>query len=218
MTGFTFLTSGPIDYSFAGMGLYESICQTSLGLRFPGLRRGAEKEIEKRIKKLGLRKKSLSLVSASSNQTRETANELGKVLKISFKIDQRLDLIRFDFKNIMSEGEFRSLGDQAFDLARPRFLKAFFENRLLESKLSVKKRVDSFLKDHLETDRTTLAVSHSFLMMIIKAYLVAGEKVFRDPRVLNELCQPDKRPFDFLAGFQAILTLGLKVNSLEVLK
>lgn len=218
MTEFIFLTSGPIDYRFANMSLYESICQASLGLRFPGLRRGAKEEIRDRIKRLGLRRKNLNILSASSRQTKETADEIGQILEVLPRVDNRLDAILFDFRQIMTEEEFKSLGDQVFDVARPRFLKAFFNNKLLESKLSVKKRIDSFLGDCARDNGCFLAVSHSFLMMVIKAYLTTGDKVFKDNDLLDEVCQPEKRPFGFLTGFKLELTQDLKVKSLKMLK
>lgn len=218
MTEFIFLTSGPIDYSFASTSLYESICQTSLGLRFPALKKEAEDKIKNKIKKLDIDGRKFNILSASSRQTRETANAVGRILGIHLKVDRRLNAIPFDFKKIMSEEEFKLLGDQAFGIARPRFLKAFFDNKLLESKLSVKRRINAFLKNYLGGGRTILGVSHSFLMMIIKASLIAGEKAFDDYNILVELCQPGKRPFGFLEGFRARITQNLEVKSLKVLK
>jgi len=204
MTKFIFLTSGAINYLFAGVGLYDSIVQTSLGKRFPALKKGQAEEIQERIKKLKLKRENLIVLSACSRQTRETAKIIGKFLEVPLKSDERLNSVLFDFEKIMNKDEFFRLGSKAFDIARPRFLKRFFEDQLLESKLSVKKRIDSFLNDYSinNVNVMVLAISHSFLMMIMKAYLFGGDEVFKNSELLRRFCRPEKRPFGFLSGFE----------------
>lgn len=218
MTKFVFLTSGAIDYSFKGESLYDSVVMTSLGIRFPSLKEGQNEKIQLKVKELRLERKDLKVLSARSIQTRETGELISKLLKVPFKIDMRIDLVLFDFRKIMSEGKFISLGDKAFDIARPRFLKAFFENQLLEPKMAVKERIDCFLKDYLAGSKTVLAISHSFLMMILKAYLIGGDKIFINYDLLHKFCQPEKRPFNFLSGFKVEISQNSKVKSIIMLE
>jgi len=190
MTTVIFLTSGEIDYSFEGVSLYDSIVATSLGIKFPSLKEGQERKIRSKVEKLKLEREKVTILSAQSKQADGTGRIISKLLGVPLEEDIRLNPILFDFREIMDEKEFISLGDKAFDVARPRFLKVFFENQLMETRLSVKARVDSFLKDYLESNKTVLAISHSFLMMILKAYLTGGDKVFVDYDLLYKLCQP----------------------------
>lgn len=204
MNKIIFLTSGPINYQFDGINLYESIVGTSLGLRYPNLRVGAElmiKEMVKKMKKKGLVLRGAKIFSASSPQTIETARLVGKELFLPTKVDRCLETIKFDFRQIMSEEEFLRLGNKAFDIARPRFLKMFFQNQALEEKESVKKRIDSFLKKSLCAKETVIVVSHSFLLAIIKAYLRKGEQIFSDSILLEKCFCPQEKPFGFLEGF-----------------
>lgn len=218
MTKFVFLTSGIIDYSFKGVDLYDSIVMTSLGIRFPSLKEGQKEKIQTKVRELKLERKNLIVLSACSKQTRETGEIISKLLKVPFRKEGRLDPILFDFRKIMSEVEFISLGDKAFDIARPRFLKAFFENQLLESKSAVKERIDSFLKDYLASGKTVLAISHSFFMMVVRAYLLGGERVFFNYEILNNFCRPEKRPFNFLSGFEVKISQSLKIRSIIMLE
>lgn len=218
MTNFIFLTSGPIEYTLTGLSLYESLVKTSMGLEFPGLREGGQKEVEERMAQLDLIGKKFGVVSASSRQTRETALVIGQLLKSKTKIDQKLDTISFNFRKIMDQKEFENLDDQAFDVARPRFLEAFYKNQLFESKQAIKERADSFLKEHLSSSLPVLAISHSFFLMILRAYFLGGEKVFKNYYRLKEICQPERRPFGFLEGFKVEINYQLKAHSLVMLK
>ena len=218
MTTVIFLTSGEIDYSFEGVSLYDSIVATSLGIKFPSLKEGQERKIRSKVEKLKLEREKVTILSAQSKQADGTGRIISKLLEVPLEEDIRLNPILFDFREIMDEKEFISLGDKAFDVARPRFLKVFFENQLMETRLSVKARVDSFLKDYLESNKTVLAISHSFLMMILKAYLTGGDKVFVDYDLLYKLCQPEKRPFHFLSGFKVEISQSLKIKSIIMLE
>lgn len=197
--------------------MYNSIVMTSRGERFPSLREGQEERIQAKIQKLHFEKEGLLVLSASSEQTRRTGEIIGKLVGVPLKTESRLNPILFDFKKVMEKREFINLGDKAFDVARPRFLKAFFQNQLMEAKLSVKKRIDSLLKDYSK-ERTTLAISHSFLMMILRAYLKGGDRVFTDYNFLHELCYPEKRPFGFLSGFEVIFKRNSKGRKIIMLK
>lgn len=217
MNEFIFLTSGPIDYSFKKKSLYDSIVATSLGVRYPRLKRGAEDEVRRKIRELNIDKRGLKVVCASSSQTRETAKVFSNILGVDCAVDERLNAILFDFEKLMDREEFEVVGKKAFDIARPRFLKAFFENKLLESKLAVKKRIDLFIKDN-SGRKKVLAISHSFLMMIFRAYFLVGETVFSDYHILNKQCQPEKRMFGFLTGFLVKFTKNQKVNLVSMLE
>lgn len=199
-----FLTSGPINYRFEDASLYKSIAETSLGSRYPSLKVDTGSMIKKmigKIKEKGLVLSGTRIVSASSIQAIETAKLIGKELFLPVKIDRRLEAINFDFSRIMFEEEFSRLGSEAFDIARPRFLKMFFQNQALEDKEAVKKRIISFLGDVLLEKDNVIAVSHSFLLAIIKAYLEKGEEIFSNIILLEKCFCPQERPFGFLEGF-----------------
>lgn len=218
MTNFVFLTSGPIEYILPGLSLYESLIKTSMGLEFPGLRKDCQKEVEEHIGQLDVIGKKFKIFSATSKQAQETALIVGRLLKGKTKVDRKLDAISFDFRKIMDQKEFEILGSQGFDTARPRFLEAFFKNQLSESKQAAKKRADSFLKDNLASSLPILAISHSFFLMILRAYFLGGERVFENYSYLREICQPEKRSFGFLEGFKVEINYQLKINSLVMLK
>ncbi len=192
-----FITSGKINYIFSGCSLYESILLTAEGKRFPHIVSSAE-EINKIVGKMKILEDAV-ILSAPSSQAKETADILGRFLGKEAIRDRRLLPLRFDLKRIISEEEFNSLGGNAFNVLRSRFLDAFFEDRLADKQEDFKKKYHEFMLDVTSRyyDKTVIAASHSYIIQLFFIYSKVGEKMFKDRNLLRKLFNPS-RPLGFL--------------------
>lgn len=190
------LTSGRVNYIFSSCSLYESIRLTAEGKRFPHI--CSPVEVESFAEKIKLSKNSV-ILTAPSNQARETAQILGKSFGKNIIVDKRLLPLRFDLGKILSESEFLRLGDGAFDVLRSRYIDAFFENELIDKQADFKKKYKGFMCDmsSLYFDKTVIAVSHSYLIQSFYIYGKIGDRKFEDRDLFRKLFNPSK-PLGFL--------------------
>lgn len=189
-------TSAKVNYIFLGCSLYESIRLIAEGNRFPHI--SSPVEVESFAKKIKL-SKNLVILTAPSNQARETAQILGKSFGKNVIVDKRLLPLRFDLGKILSESEFLRLGEGAFDVLRSRYIDAFFKNELIDKQADFKKRYQEFMADvsSLYFDKTVIAVSHAYLIQLFFIYSKIGDKMFKDRNLLRKLFNPSK-PLGFL--------------------
>lgn len=192
-----FITSGKIDYALPGLSLYQSIRETSLGKKFPKLAAGGVPEIKKRAPELV---KPKIILTAPSEQARQTAEVLGRFFNIPVQIEEFLLPLKFDIGNFMDENTFNELGSEAFNQLRSSFLDAFFENKLLDSNQEIKKRFEYLKRKAL--NGAVLLVSHAFLIKLFEIYSQIGDRMFTNKRALLKMFNPNKPPLERLESIE----------------
>lgn len=186
-----FMTSGNINYKLGGLTLYESIRETAMGKIFPKL----DGEI--------IDKPNIffdKLICAPSNQCVETAKCFGGNIKIM----EELLPLKFDLGKIISKNEFENLGNNSFNILRQRYLKAFFENSLIDNNREIIKRFNRIVNS-IPDNSTTLAVSHAYLIKQFEAYFKLGEKMFINFEKLSKVFKPEKETMGRLQTVEIII-------------
>lgn len=109
-----------------------------------------------------------------------------------------LNEIKFDLKHLVTEEEYNLYGS---NLVREKFIKFFIEDELLESRKSIKSRVEKVLKIISELpDGRYLFISHSFFMKILQIYMVHHD-IFENPEKLRKYFDVNKKTFESGKGF-----------------
>ena len=186
-----FITSGKINYKFPNLSLYESIRETAMGNIFPKL----DGKIVDKPKII-----FDQLICASSNQCMETAKYYDDKIII---VDELLPL-KFDLEKIITKNEFKSLGNNAFNELRQRYLKAFFENKLLEDNQEIVKRFSKTV-EMTPNNSITLAISHAYLIKQFEAYFKLGDEMFANFEKLSEVFKPEKETMGRLETVEIII-------------
>lgn len=129
----------------------------------------------------------------------QTAEIFGQVLNQGNIIEvEELKEVLFDLKSLVSENEFKEKGST---LVRQRFIDAFIQDQLLESRTRLKERAESLLQRIANLDgRTYLLISHSFFMKLLQIYL-KNNNLFDQPELLQKYFDVTKKTFDHGDGF-----------------
>ncbi len=184
MKNLYFITSGAINYQLTSLSLYESIRITANNKKFPSLTEvgvGEVKKVTSTLGKLNLK----TIVSAPSQQCLQTAEIIGELLKIPIKINNALLPLRFDLTKLIPKGEFDHLQENAFNVLRQRYLKAFFDNQLTDNNQIIIGRLQKLLKYS-----DSLFISHAYLIKFFQIYALIGNSMFTDYPKLSELFRP----------------------------
>ncbi len=106
--------------------------------------------------------------------------------------------IPFNMRHLVTQQEYESAGS---NLVRERFVDAFVDDALLETRMSILQRAQYLLGmlAGLEYDVVTL-VSHSFFMKVLEA-TVQGLPLEKDPEILRTLINPTQKTYPFGEGF-----------------
>ncbi len=187
-----FMTSGKINYHLPNLSLYESIRETAMGNAFPKL----DSKVRDMPKML-----FDQIICASSSQCVETAKCFGNQIKI---VDELLPL-KFDLEKIISKNEFENLGNNAFDVLRKRYLKAFFENKLLEDNREIINKFEKVV-EVIPDNSVTLSVSHAYLIKQFEAYYKLGDEMFTNFEKLSKIYKPEKETMGRLQTVEIIIS------------
>lgn len=139
------------------------------------------------------------LISSDIRRAKETAKLVARGLNISKTVfTNQLAEVKFNLKKLLSEKEYLEFGS---DLVRKRFIEAFVNDKLDESRSSIKKRINNlFKKLDVMSDGRYILISHSFFMKILEVYL-ENKDLFEDPKILESKFNYQKKTFDFGSGF-----------------
>lgn len=111
-----------------------------------------------------------------------------------------LDEIRVDLSKLLSEDEFKTFGSSK---VRERFLVAFAQDKLLESRADVFTRIRmllSYLRSKSQSD--LLCVSHSFFMKVLEAYIRTDGAIEKHPELLSGFISLEKHTYPYMEGFK----------------
>ena len=111
-----------------------------------------------------------------------------------------LNEVLFDLKTLVTEAEFESQGS---GLVRQRFVEAFVNDQLLDSRAAILARVKELLQFLKAQDQThILCVSHSFFMKVLEAYIKTSDKLEAHPDVLAAFISSKKHTYPYMEGFE----------------
>ncbi|MBU0569972.1 histidine phosphatase family protein [Patescibacteria group bacterium] len=130
----------------------------------------------------------------------ETAQMFSKDLKVkNLTALKELKEITFDLGNLLNEKEFNKFGS---NLVRKRFIEAFVNDTLMESRKKIRKRTDDLLEKLSKLNGGNyLIISHSFLMKLLHVYLL-DQNLFDCPEILSKYFDTTKKTFEFGCGFE----------------
>jgi len=147
--------------------------------------------------------KPVCIFCSDLKRGKETADELAMKLDVSEVVP--LDLLRevkFDIKKLLTREEFEKEGS---NLVRQRFVSAFIDDDLEESRKEIKLRIDQFLSMVKDlSDGTYLVIGHSFFMKILETYRREPD-LFEKPGKLIDYLDPTKRTYGHGEGFDLVL-------------
>lgn len=183
----------PYDPTFNGQrSRYGGYCLITRGVLDPGI---LEKETGLVLPAVGF-----PIFHPSTLRGRETALKIGQLLKTG-QLEELSELneVLFDLEAMMTEYEFEQSGS---NLVRERFCELFQADKLLESRASIKKRLNRFL-DRLRRlpEGRYLVISHSFFMKLLQIYL-KDQDLFNKPEVIVKYFDSRKKTFEFGQGFE----------------
>ena len=122
--------------------------------------------------------------------------------KARMVIEEDLREIGFDLGELLSKTEYEKQGS---NLVRKRFIEAFVEDNLGESRRQIGKRIERVLGKISRLDEEKiLVVSHSFLLKVVES-LLKEETIFSNPHLLDSLFNYQKRTFCPGEGFEVCL-------------
>lgn len=128
----------------------------------------------------------------------------GELTRREIKIIDELLPLKFDLKKIISKNDFENLENNAFDVLRQRYLKAFFENSLMEDNWEIIKRFNKIV-NMVHNNSITLAISHAYLIKELEAYFKLDEEMFSDFGKLSEIFKPEKETMGRLETVEVII-------------
>lgn len=183
----------PYEPTFNGKySRYQGYCLSALQKESPSIKTECSIMIEGIVQS--------PIYCSSLKRGQETAACFGKKMGVT-KIFQtpHLNEVLFDLKNLVSEEEYRSLGS---NLVRKQFIQAFIEDRLLESRSNLEKRINFLFEDlNKLKGGNYLLISHSFFMKILQVYLKDGQ-LFNHPEILKVNFDYQQKTFEFGEGFE----------------
>ncbi len=111
--------------------------------------------------------------------------------------------VPFALENLLSAKEFEENGST---LVRARFVEAFVDNTLLETRQQIQDRLQNILNIlRISNGEATTLISHSFLMKILES-MMNDIDVFNDPNLLAQVIPSDKKTYPFGEGFSFEIT------------
>lgn len=141
------------------------------------------------------------IVSSDLKRAKETAKLYSK--QGGSSLLQELREVKFSLKDLVTEDEYEKNGSIA---VRRKFVEKFVEDKLLESREDIKRRLVRFSNILRERgEKKILVISHSFLMKMMEAYFKFGYDVFKYPETLAMFIKPNRKTYDFMKGFELYL-------------
>jgi broad specificity phosphatase PhoE len=137
------------------------------------------------------------------NRARQTATIISKSQKVN-KIQKlpELNEILFSLESLLTGRDYEKYGS---DLVRQRFIDAFIKDELMESRSSVKARMERLLsKLEKLPNGNYLLISHSFFMKLLQIFLKHND-LFDNPKLLRDNFDYRKKTFNFGEGFNFTL-------------
>lgn len=110
----------------------------------------------------------------------------------------QLQEIPFNITLKISQKDFEDLGSQA---VRTAFVELFLEDRLSISRARLFSEIKSMLKIFKTKPNDISAVSHSFRMKIIEAYIATQGSIETNPKLIHHYIFPDSKTYEFGTGF-----------------
>lgn len=133
----------------------------------------------------------------------QTASLLTKIYNLNIKYDviPEIDEITFSLKDLLSINEYTIKGS---NLVRERFVNAFIQDTLIESRSEIKNRLDKFIS-HTRTlpIGKYLYFSHSFFMKLLQIYTFYPD-LFDKPDIILNQFDYSKKTFDNVDGFNIL--------------
>lgn len=107
--------------------------------------------------------------------------------------------IKFILEDLLTEEEYNLHGSP---LVRERFVSAFIQDKLPESRQQIERSVKSVFESVLaQSTGEYLLISHSFKMKIIEAY-IHEKGLFSNPELLKDFIKPQEKTYPFTQGFE----------------
>ncbi|PIR92794.1 hypothetical protein COT99_04175 [Candidatus Falkowbacteria bacterium CG10_big_fil_rev_8_21_14_0_10_43_10] len=197
------ICSAPVEYKINGHDIYDSFDLISQGKSSAPLGKNAKKIISKHNFPFNINKIK-KIYTARRGQTVETAKLIIRIKQLSDVKVIRLSClngVKFSMPQLISKKEFDNLEYQeAIKRARQEFAAKLYNNQLLESFDSVRRRLKEFLYLVNKDGEEVLFISHSFYMRILEVYL-KQPKALDDINFFIKSFNPGKRPYIPLDGF-----------------
>jgi hypothetical protein len=110
-----------------------------------------------------------------------------------------LNEVRFDLGTLVNINEYDKYGSY---LVRKRFINAFIENNLLETREDIEIRIEKLFKLLKNfPDGNYLMISHSFIMKILQIY-IKDRNLFKKPEMIRKYFDVNNRTYEFGTGFE----------------
>lgn len=178
--------------------------------RYQGYCLIAKNEVDPPIVKeavdINFHKVALPIFHSPAKRGLETAQKISQILGTGRLVALNgLKEVCFSLEEMMSEKEFGQAGS---NLVRQIFCDFFIADRLLETRLSIKKRLDKLL-DYFRKlpEGEYLVISHSFLMKLLQIYLKENS-LFDKPELIIKYFDCQNKTFQFGEGFEFELQGG----------
>lgn len=172
---------------------YEGYCNSASGNTEPALTEESIEDLKRKSSQIGAQ----MIVHSTKLRGVQTAQYLARTDTL-FVPTNYANEVTFDMRQMVSETEY-NMGDS--NLVRARFIESFRDNTLLETRDSIKERLEGLLELLRDTNAPTIVlVSHSFFMKILQG-IVSDIPLFAEPQRLEELINPNKKTFEFGEGF-----------------
>ncbi|KKS77662.1 MAG: hypothetical protein UV74_C0013G0149 [Candidatus Woesebacteria bacterium GW2011_GWB1_43_14] len=183
----------PYDSTFDGeFSRYDGYDLITLRKLDPGISSHPDMELPESMK-------PVCVFCSDLRRGKETAGEIAKNLDVGEVVP--LDLLRevkFDIKKLLTREEFEKEGS---NLVRQRFVSAFIDDALEESRDEIKARMDKFINQVRKLPGGNyLVIGHSFFMKILETYR-REPNLFENPSKLVKHLDVAKRTYDYGRGF-----------------
>lgn len=138
------------------------------------------------------------IISSRRLRALQTSEYLADRLNIPYSVTNTLHEIPFDLGRMVSKEEFAV---SSSELVRERFIDQFVNDSLLESRQSIRARLETLFEEIENSNSSGLIlVSHSFTMKIIEG-LASGMDLFGNPKLLGQLIHASQKTYPFGGGF-----------------
>jgi len=139
---------------------------------------------------------------SSLRRAYETALNISRIKRVGFLPLKELNEIKFDLRKLVEKREYDKYGS---NLVRERFIEAFIEDKLMEKRISIRRRIENILvRVGRLPDGNYVLISHSFFMKVLEIFLKDGS-LFSNPKILRRYFNPTRKTFDYGKGFEFIV-------------
>ncbi len=115
-------------------------------------------------------------------------------------IDQLAE-IRFDISMFTNSDQYQKFGSSVI---RQAFVKAFIKNGLEQPLQDLESETEHLLDLLNMNNQNVIAISHSFRMKVIEAYILSNKQLFREPTLIKNFINTDTKLYEFKTGFSLV--------------